>query len=324
MSASSLQASYPTAEEAIEALNAQQAEKGFVAVKCGGGYSRRTGLRNNYRFQCQHSGSYRPNKNNSNIYKTSSRKGQCPFRAQIRLNTHDNTWTPIINESRHNHDPVPSPLDSSILRLRSQQNFGLQEIQTRVETLTNLKTFTTKQIAAQIMQQCPDVYITSMEVFFIQRQLRLSKSSEVENSTQTPAASATRAGPGRRGRAQRNTLPDLVSRVDALANILTSSQQAASSLQQQINALTNSLTTSQQATLSLQQHIHTLAKSQPSATTATQASQAEESNVAASQSTEVDLTGAAPMTPIPHQSFFGDQNNEASNQLEFVPYEPTA
>lgn len=165
MSSLSLQPSYATAEAAIGAINTIQANEGFVTVKSGGGYSRRTGLRNFYYIQCQHSGSYRPSTSNSNIYKTSSRKSQCPFKAQVRLNPHDNTWVPVIKDSQHNHEPVLSPLDSSILRLRSQQNYGLEKIQSRVKTLSQMKTLTAKQIAARIMSECPNVYIIDRRCF---------------------------------------------------------------------------------------------------------------------------------------------------------------
>ncbi|KAH0595338.1 hypothetical protein MHUMG1_07089 [Metarhizium humberi] len=328
MSSLSLQPSYATAEAAIGAINTIQASEGFVTVKSGGGYSRRTGLRNFYYIRCQHSGSYRPSTSNSNIYKTSSRKSQCPFKAQVRLNPHGNTWVPVIKDSQHNHEPVLSPLDSSILRLRSQQNYGLEKIQSRVKTLSQMKTLTAKQIAARIMSECPNVYIIDTEVFFMQRQLRPSNhnsgtsaqnpasnqlaaeaTSQASPRASTPASSDTpastasnRGGIRRRGRGrQRHTMASFVARVAEL-------EQLAGTATARMEALANAVISSHQAAI-----------------TAIQASQAPWTNLPLAQSRVGDFTGSAPvLTSMPSQALFGDPVGAAAGHVQFVQYEPPA
>lgn len=174
---SAIEREYLQSDDAHAALLEHQRLEGFVCVIAGRTRDPVTRIITHTTLQCRQSGSFRAWSNKQNKYSTSSYKSGCNFRARIRYNKRQNIYTLKILEPSHNHDRLQSLASSSTLRQQTQKQFGIDRLLALVEAKSkrnpNGYKLTAKEIAAQIQEEHAEVMIIGLDVFHLQKKLRL-------------------------------------------------------------------------------------------------------------------------------------------------------
>ncbi|CCE32023.1 uncharacterized protein CPUR_05881 [Claviceps purpurea 20.1] len=173
---SAIEKEYTDVEEAHSAIQEHQRLEGFVCVKAGNSRNRLTGVVSYRVLQCRQSRCYRESPGKKHKYSTTSYKTNCPFRARILFNKHKNTHSLKVMEPSHNHDPIESPISSSTLRLRTQRQFGTERLLSIIDKKSKGNELTASQIAEEIHAEHPEILIVGLDVFFLQKKLRLRAS----------------------------------------------------------------------------------------------------------------------------------------------------
>lgn len=189
---SAIEKEYTDVEEAHSAIQEHQRLEGFVCVKAGNSRNRLTGIVSYRVLQCRQSRCYRESPGKKHKYSTTSYKTNCPFRARILFNKHKNTHSLKVMEPSHNHDPIDSPTSSSTLRLRTQRQFGTERLLSIINKKSKGNELTANQIAEEIHAEHPEILIVGLDVFFLQKKLRL-RASRGEPLIQGPVVRFIRA-----------------------------------------------------------------------------------------------------------------------------------